>query len=54
MKDSYDDAKVKKEEMSADRKDKRETKREARREEERKGLMRGFRRSGDEERDGDG
>ena len=54
VKDSYDGAKVKKEEMSADRKDKRETKREARREEGRKGLMRGFRRSGDEERDGDG
>jgi uncharacterized membrane protein YbhN (UPF0104 family) len=48
VKDSYADAKVKKEEMSADRREKREAKREARREEGRSGLLRGFRRSADE------
>jgi uncharacterized membrane protein YbhN (UPF0104 family) len=47
VKDSYADAKVKKEEMGADRREKREAKREARQAEGRRGLMRGFRR-GDE------
>jgi glycosyltransferase 2 family protein len=47
VKDSYGDAKVKKEEMSADRHAKREAKREAKRAEARGGLMRVFRR-GDE------
>jgi uncharacterized membrane protein YbhN (UPF0104 family) len=48
VKDSYADAKVKKDEMSADRHEKREAKREAKREEARGGLMRVFRRGGDE------
>ncbi|HKX48683.1 MAG TPA: lysylphosphatidylglycerol synthase transmembrane domain-containing protein [Gaiellaceae bacterium] len=48
VKESYGDAKVKKEEMSADRREKREAKREARQAEGRRGLMRGFRRDGDE------
>jgi uncharacterized membrane protein YbhN (UPF0104 family) len=47
VRDSYADAKVKKEEMGADRREKREAKREARRSEGRQGLMRVFRR-GDE------
>jgi uncharacterized membrane protein YbhN (UPF0104 family) len=45
VKDSYSDAKVKKEEMSVERKEKREAKREARSAEGRSGLMRGLRRS---------
>jgi hypothetical protein len=52
VKDSYADAKVKKDEMSEDRREKREAKREAKREEARGGLMRVFRRSGDETDDG--
>jgi uncharacterized membrane protein YbhN (UPF0104 family) len=48
VKDSYDDAKVKKDEMGADRREKRDAKREARREDGRSGLLRGFRRSGDD------
>jgi uncharacterized membrane protein YbhN (UPF0104 family) len=48
VKESYGDAKVKKEEMSTDRREKREAKREARQAEGRRGLMRGFRRGGDE------
>jgi uncharacterized membrane protein YbhN (UPF0104 family) len=52
VKDSYADAKVKKEEMSSDRKEKREAKREAKREGARSGLMRVFRRSDDEDDDG--
>src|SRR5262245_736965 len=51
VKDSYADAKVKKEEMSSDRKEQREAKREAKREEARGGLMRVFRRSDDDQRD---
>jgi glycosyltransferase 2 family protein len=47
VKDSYADAKVKKEEMGAERHEKREAKREAKRAEARGGLMRAFRRSGD-------
>jgi uncharacterized membrane protein YbhN (UPF0104 family) len=47
VKDSYMDAKVKKDEMGADRREKREVKREARQAEGRRGLMRGLRR-GDE------
>ena len=47
VKDSYADAKVKKDEMGADRREKREAKREARQAEGR-GLMRVFRREGDE------
>ena len=47
VKDSYGDAKVKKEEMGADRREKREAKREARQAEGR-GLMRVFRRGDDE------
>jgi uncharacterized membrane protein YbhN (UPF0104 family) len=54
VKDSYVDAKVKKEEMSTDRREKREAKREAKREEARGGLMRVFRRSDDETGDADG
>jgi len=53
VKDSYSDAKVKKEEMSAERHDKREAKRAAKRSETRGGLMRAFRRSDDEDT-GDG
>jgi glycosyltransferase 2 family protein len=49
VKDSYADAKVKKDEMSADRHEKREAKREAKREgAARSGLMRVFRRSDDD------
>ncbi len=48
VKDSYEGAKEKKDEMSADRREKRDAKREARREEGRSGLMRAFRRSEDE------
>jgi len=51
VKDSYADAKVKKDEMGAERRDKREAKREAHRGEGRRGLMRVFRR-GDDEPDG--
>jgi uncharacterized membrane protein YbhN (UPF0104 family) len=47
VKDSYSDAKVKKEEMSEGRREKKETKREARRASGRQGLMRVFRRSED-------
>ena len=52
MKDSYADAKVKKDEMSADRHEKREAKREAKGEGARSGLMRVFRRSDDADEDG--
>ena len=48
VKDSYEDAKVKKDEMGADRREKREAKREARREGSRSGLLRSFRRSDDD------
>jgi uncharacterized membrane protein YbhN (UPF0104 family) len=48
VKTSYADAKVKKDEMGADRREKREAKREARREGTRTGLLGVFRRSGDE------
>jgi uncharacterized membrane protein YbhN (UPF0104 family) len=48
VKDSYVDAKVKKEKMGADRREKRVAKREARQAEGRRGLMRGFRRGDDE------
>jgi uncharacterized membrane protein YbhN (UPF0104 family) len=51
VKDSYADAKVKKDEMSTDRREKREAKRHARREEGRSGLLRGFRRGADENGD---
>jgi hypothetical protein len=51
VKDSYADAKVKKEEMGADRREKREAKRQARQEEGHGGLLRGFRRGGDENGD---
>jgi uncharacterized membrane protein YbhN (UPF0104 family) len=51
VKDSYADAKVKKEEMSTDRREKREVKREAKRTEARGGLMRIFRRSDDRDAD---
>lgn len=44
VKDSYEDAKVKKDEMGAERREKREAKREARQAEGRRGLMRVFRR----------
>jgi hypothetical protein len=47
VKDSYADAKVKKEEMTEERHAKKEAKRTARREEGRRGLMRTFRRSDD-------
>ena len=52
VKDSYADAKVKKEEMSSDRREKREVKKEAKRQDGRGGLLRVFRRSGDEHDDG--
>jgi uncharacterized membrane protein YbhN (UPF0104 family) len=52
VKDSYADAKVKKDEMSADRHEKREAKRAAKREDGRGGLMRVFRRSDDDADDG--
>jgi uncharacterized membrane protein YbhN (UPF0104 family) len=48
VKDSYSDAKVKKDEMSEDRREKRVAKREARREGGGRGLMRVIRRSDDE------
>ena len=51
VKDSYADAKVKKEEMSEDRREKREAKREAKREEAGGGLMRGLRRSSEDDSD---
>jgi uncharacterized membrane protein YbhN (UPF0104 family) len=51
VKDSYADAKVKKDEMSADRREKRDAKREARRDEARGGLLRVFRRGDEEESD---
>jgi uncharacterized membrane protein YbhN (UPF0104 family) len=47
VRDSYDDAKVKKEEMSADRREKKEAKRAAAEEEGRTGLIRRFRRPDD-------
>ena len=50
VKDSYDDAKVKKDEMSGDRREKKEAKREARVAEGRTGLHR-FRKSEDDEPD---
>ena len=46
VKDSYGEAKVKKEEMSEDRREKKKAKLEARRAEGRQGLMRVFRRNG--------
>jgi glycosyltransferase 2 family protein len=52
VKDSYADAKVKKDEMGADRREKREAKREAKRENARGGLMRAFRRSDGDADDG--
>jgi uncharacterized membrane protein YbhN (UPF0104 family) len=52
VKDSYADAKVKKDEMSADRHEKREAKRAAKREDGRGGLMRVFRRAEDDADDG--
>jgi uncharacterized membrane protein YbhN (UPF0104 family) len=53
VKDSYADAKVKKEEMGEERKEKREAKRKEKREEGREGLMRVFRRSnGDDDENG--
>ena len=48
VKESYVDAKVKKDEMSEGRREKKEAKREAKREEGRGGLMRVFRRSDDD------
>jgi glycosyltransferase 2 family protein len=51
VKDSYEDAKVKKEEMSEDRREKKHAKREARRAEGRQGLMRVFRRDDHADRD---
>ena len=52
VKDSYEDAKVRKEEMGAERREKREAKREAKRKEgSRSGLLRGFRRSDEEPTD---
>jgi len=52
VRDSYADAKVKKDEMSADRHEKREAKRAAKRESARGGLMRVFRRAEDDADDG--
>ena len=49
VKDSYADAKVKKEEMSEERREKHEAKREAKLAEGRKGLLGVLRRSGDDE-----
>ena len=51
VKDSYDDAKVKKDEMSADRQEKKEAKRAEAEAESRTGLIRRFRRSDDEPRE---
>ena len=48
VKDSYSDAKVKKDEMGDERREKRDAKREARRSDGRRGLMRVIRRSDDE------
>jgi uncharacterized membrane protein YbhN (UPF0104 family) len=48
VKDSYEDAKVKKEEMSADRREKREAKRQEKEADGRGGLLRVFRRGDDE------
>jgi len=53
VKDSYSDAKVKKEEMSEGRREKKEAKREAKQGEARGGLMRVFRRSDDDAPDDD-
>ncbi|HEX4745916.1 MAG TPA: lysylphosphatidylglycerol synthase transmembrane domain-containing protein [Gaiellaceae bacterium] len=53
VKDSYSDAKVKKEEMSEGRREKRVAKRDARRAEGRQGLMRVFRRDSGESDDAD-
>jgi len=53
VKDSYADAKVKKDEMGDERREKREAKREARRSGGRRGLMRVMRRS-DDDGEGDG
>ena len=51
VKDSYADAKVRKDEMGDERREKREAKREARRAEGRRGLMRVLRRSDDDASD---
>jgi uncharacterized membrane protein YbhN (UPF0104 family) len=51
VKDSYADAKVKKDEMGADRREKRDAKRDARREDGRSGRLGVFRRSGDDHGD---
>jgi uncharacterized membrane protein YbhN (UPF0104 family) len=51
VKDSYADAKVRKDEMSEGRHEKREAKREAKREQGRGGLMRVFRRPGESDED---
>jgi uncharacterized membrane protein YbhN (UPF0104 family) len=51
VKDSYADAKVKKDEMGAERREQREAKRGARQSEGRRGLMRAFRRDEDESDD---
>lgn len=48
VKDSYADAKVKKDELGDERREKREAKREARRADGRRGLMRVMRRSDDD------
>lgn len=53
VKDSYVDAKVKKDEMGADRREKREAKREARRAGTRSGLLGAFRRSDEHDADDD-
>ncbi len=53
VKDSYEDAKVKKDEMSADRREKKEEKRAARDAEGRHGLLGVFRRGAGDEVDGD-
>jgi len=50
VKDSYGEAKVKKDEMGDERREKREAKREARRADGRRGLMRVMRRSDDDAR----
>jgi uncharacterized membrane protein YbhN (UPF0104 family) len=52
VKDSYADAKVKKDEMGDERREKRDAKREARRADGRRGLMRVIRRSDDDAGDG--
>jgi uncharacterized membrane protein YbhN (UPF0104 family) len=53
VKDSYADARVRKDEMSEGRHEKREAKREAKREQARGGLMRVFRRPGESDGDAD-